>query len=141
MRKNQKVRALLFTLILAFFAVGTIAIAKEVMKNVNMEPIEVVKTTATSPQWVTVELINPSAGQNPANLRITGLASAPPQSSSSECALDNTSEICMARLDLANFSGNATDLIDETVQYAINNNAPVFADTEDDGYARHPEKN
>lgn len=41
MKRNRTVKALLFTLMMAFFAVGTIAIAKEVMKKVNVEQVEV----------------------------------------------------------------------------------------------------
>lgn len=47
MIKNKKVRALLFTLTLAFFAVGTIAIAKEVMKKENVNQVEKTSLTKT----------------------------------------------------------------------------------------------
>lgn len=62
MIKNKKVRALLFTLTLAFFAVGTIAIAKEVMKK----EVASVKQTPTTYYYngpannPAVDVINPA---------------------------------------------------------------------------------
>ena len=84
MSTNQTVRALLFTLIMSFFAIGTIAIAKEVMK----------KETATSEQSGLHWYFKEANG----SYRYLGQSVAPPTSESCTPPDTEEEEICMKGL-------------------------------------------
>lgn len=94
--------------------------------------------TMVSPQWYILN--NPSNTTNPTNLEIAAIyEGTPPSSSETECAIQNDGPVCLARLDLENFDGDAEDLIGMTVAQADAADAPVLPQGSDDGLAKHPD--
>ncbi len=100
MNRKSIVKASLFTLMLAFFAIGTIAFAKEVMKNEN--PIEAETTLgnkATSVWFYFSSPIDPAhpnyatALQDPSNYSPTNDTQAP-----EDCEPGNT-KVCAIRAE------------------------------------------
>jgi len=100
MKKYLIVKASLFTLILVFMAVGTIAIAKAVMNRADEVPKHTQLTTKQV--WYSLSLLPNETGNQISHYRIDAVMDEPPQvdEDSETCAQENPSgKFCSIQLE------------------------------------------
>ena len=122
-------------------ALGALAIAATTLASAGISKYLKADKALAGPVWYEVEVDNPALGQTPSNLKITGIATAPPQEDSGDfCGTKNHSDSCMVRLNTDNLL-NQSEVIGLTITEAFTlKNAPVSPESLGDGYARSIEE-
>ncbi len=121
-------------------ALVALAIATVTLVSAGISSVKSSKLLA-GPVWYEIQVVDPELGQIPNNLKITAIASTPPQEEAGDfCGTKNHFDSCMVRLNTDNLT-NPNEVLNLTISQANSTkNAPVSPESGGDGYARSTEE-